>query len=109
MDISRLLELLKRVLLTPEVIGVTIVMIVFFSLVNFVVYYRKRPPTPKPKKVEAAPVAAEGASKSGGKGAGRPSDEDEDEEEEEADAKKKKGGKRGKKADKGTKESAEEE
>ena len=103
MDISSLLELLKRVLLTPEVIGVTVFMIVFFSLVNFVVYYRKKPPVPKPKKTAPAPAPASAENTA------KPGDEDEEAEEGAAEAKKKKGGKRGKKADKGAKEAEEEE
>jgi ribosomal protein L12E/L44/L45/RPP1/RPP2 len=58
MTVDQLLALLKAVLLSPEVIGVTVVMAIFLNIVNAVVYYRKKPPAPKSPKRKAAAKAA---------------------------------------------------
>lgn len=58
MKFDQLLSIIKAVILSPYVIGVTIVIVLYFSVVNYVVYYRKRPPAPKrPKARKPAPVA----------------------------------------------------
>lgn len=43
MTLSELLNLIQLVVLSPEVIGVTAVVIAYIIIVNYVVAYRKRP------------------------------------------------------------------
>jgi len=64
MTLDELIKLLSKVLVSPEVIGVTIVAILYISIANYVVYYRKKVPVPRTKKKKAAPVSA-GADESG--------------------------------------------
>jgi hypothetical protein len=56
MSLNELLSLLKSVLTTPEVIGVTIVMAIYVNIVVYIVRYRKH--VPQPKRVRVRPAAA---------------------------------------------------
>lgn len=59
MTVDQLIELLKAVLLSPKVIGVTIVIVLYINIVNYIVHYRKRPPQARVVKAKkAAPVAS---------------------------------------------------
>ena len=64
MTLTELVDLLKKVFLSPEVIGVTVVIVLYINIVNYIVRYRKRPPAPKKKRVAAPkpakPAPAEG-------------------------------------------------
>lgn len=55
MTVAQLMDLLKKVLLSPEVIGVTIVIVLYINIVMYVVRYRKRPPAPRGRKTASAP------------------------------------------------------
>jgi len=55
MSVDALIDLLKKVLLTPEVIGVTVVIALYVNIVSSVVSYRKKKPVPKTKKRKADP------------------------------------------------------
>ncbi len=55
---DRLLSVLLRVLTSREVIIVTIVIALYVNLVMYVVYYRKRPVSPKPRRRREKPAAA---------------------------------------------------
>lgn len=62
MDFKSLLTLCKGVLLDWRVIFITVALIIYISLGNYVVKYRKKPPQVKgkPKPVAAAAPSAEG-------------------------------------------------
>jgi hypothetical protein len=60
MTLTELVDLLKKVFLSPEVIGVTVVIILYINGVNYIVRYRKKPPAPKKKRV-ATPKPAKSA------------------------------------------------
>ena len=47
MTLMELLILLKQVILSPEVLGVTIVIALYINIVSWIVRYRKRPPRPR--------------------------------------------------------------
>jgi len=89
MTVNELINLLKKVLVSPEVIGVTIVVILYIAIVNYVVNYRKRVPVPKVKKkkaekpvtAEAEPAEEEGASARASKRGKKDSTPSEDDEE----------------------------
>lgn len=91
MTLDQLIVLLKAVMLTPEVIGVTIVIVFYINIVNYIVSYRKQAPKPKkgrkPKAVpeSTAPTAAERA------GNASPPDDEEEAEKEAAPKAKAKG------------------
>jgi len=55
MTLMELLILLKQVILSPEVLGVTIVIALYINIVSWIVRYRKRPPRPRPVKASAEP------------------------------------------------------
>jgi len=65
MTLLELADLLKQVFLSPAVIGVTVVIILYINIVNYIVRYRKKPPAPKKphvarvKPVKPAPAEAE--------------------------------------------------
>ncbi len=59
MTIQQLFTLLSSVLTHPAVIGVTVVLAIYVNIVFYVVYYRKRVPQPKPKRVKPANPAPE--------------------------------------------------
>lgn len=50
MTFAQLVDLLTQVFITPEVIGVTIVIALYINIVNYIVRYRKRVVLPKNKK-----------------------------------------------------------
>jgi hypothetical protein len=62
MTLDELLQLLKKVLLTPQVIGVTVAIVLYIYLITYIVDYHKRTAAPKGKKskkvARPAPVAA---------------------------------------------------
>ena len=63
MTVSELIILLKEVLFSPAVIGVTIIIAFYINIVVYVVRYRKKPPrsrkkTKKSTVPEAAPSGA---------------------------------------------------
>jgi hypothetical protein len=64
MTLTELVDLLKKVFLSPEVIGVTVVIVLYINVVNYIVRYRKKPPAPKKKRVAtpkpAKPAPTEG-------------------------------------------------
>ena len=54
MTVAQLVELLSKVLMSPEIIGVTVVIIIYITIVMYVVHYRKRPPQSKVRKTASA-------------------------------------------------------
>ena len=59
MDVYYLLQLSKQVLLDRRVIFITILTLVVFSVANYVVHYRRKPPVVKQRqRVVAAPAPA---------------------------------------------------
>jgi hypothetical protein len=55
MTLELLLDVLKKILVSPQVIGVTVVLAIYLNLVTYIVHYRKKPPAPKkPKKASGA-------------------------------------------------------
>lgn len=54
MTFLQLFSLLSKVILSPEVIGVTIVIALYINIVNYIVRYKKRVATPR--KVKAAAI-----------------------------------------------------
>lgn len=73
MTLTELADLLEKVFLSPEVIGVTVVIIIYITIVNYIVQYRKKAPAPKKRRV-AAPKPAKPAPAEGDDSGG--SDED---------------------------------
>jgi hypothetical protein len=73
MTVAQLVELLKKVLISPEVIGVTVVIIIYINVVTYVVHYRKRLPQSIARKTASA-----------SSGQGTPVDKGSEEEEAEA-------------------------
>lgn len=69
MTLSQLFNLLAKVLISPEVIGVTIVIALYINIVNYIVRYKKRAPRPRKLKTVAAT-----------KGDAKKSEDDEDDE-----------------------------
>lgn len=57
MDLSKLLPILKEILLHPYVIGTTIVIILYCNFVCYVIKYKKRPPKVKVRKIQDTPPA----------------------------------------------------
>lgn len=77
MTFAQLFGLLKSVLISPEVIGVTIVIALYINIVTYIVRYRKQPPREKKKKVKAEPAAPAGPTAAERAGRGAPPDDDE--------------------------------
>ena len=77
MDFSAMIDIAKQVLLDRRVITVTVILLLYLALVNYVIRYKKKPP----KIRRARPVAAAPATKSaeGQKGSGEESGDDADE------------------------------
>lgn len=61
MTLIQLFNLLTKVLVSPEVIGVTIVIALYINIVNYIVRYKKR--APRPRKTKVAALAQGGAVK----------------------------------------------
>jgi len=77
MTLAQLFGLLKSVLLSPEVIGVTIVIALYINIVTYIVRYRKQPPKEKKKRVKAEPAAPAAPTAAERAGRGAPPDDDE--------------------------------
>ncbi len=74
MDMKGIFMIAKEVIMDWRVIFITVALIIYISLANYVVKYRKKPPKvkgkPKPVAPAPAPQAAEGqASSDGGQSA----------------------------------------
>ena len=83
MTLDELLSLLKSVLVSPEVIGVTIVIALYINIVNYIVRYRKRLPQAKKRRrprVSAAEESAEKAETESPRGGKRSSGEEAEDE-----------------------------
>ena len=59
MGIKEILTIIKQVLLRPEIIGITLVIILYISAINSVVYYKKKIPKAKIKKEKPTNETAE--------------------------------------------------
>lgn len=73
MDMKGIFMIAKEVIMDWHVIFITVALIIYISLANYVVKYRKKPPKvkgkPKPVAPAPAPQAAEGQASSDGKSA----------------------------------------
>lgn len=65
MDWNKAIEIVKGVLLDWRVIGVVIAALLYISLVNYVVKYKKKPPKLRKMKTAPAPEKQEGSSENG--------------------------------------------
>jgi hypothetical protein len=73
MDMKGIFMIAKEVIMDWRVIFITVALIIYISLANYVVKYRKKPPKvkgkPKPVAPAPEPQAAEGQTSSDGKSA----------------------------------------
>lgn len=58
MTLGQLMRLLLSVLISPQVIGVTVVIALYINIVNYIVRYRKQAPKPKQPRIRAAAAVA---------------------------------------------------
>lgn len=65
MDWNKAIEIVKGVLLDWRVIGVVIAALLYISLVNYVVKYKKKPPKIRKMKSVPAPEKQESSSEDG--------------------------------------------